>query len=916
MALAADVSCTDDNIRQQVRICLMKIKKDDAFMESQLHASDYDIINKDNKVKYNLFLHYVSMSLMKSKRKKASIFVNQRLKKSDIVQNEIEQFDPDTYVPEDPPVMGSKSEPPPPKKKKAKKAKAAKIDKMDVDDDDDEEPADDKKDNKKRPRSKSSSTKKVPTKGGGETSNTKRVNIQFSKKERRLYSDDAKNEFISVQDELLERVPEEHSKHWGEIVFGKWKKDPHRPVVLLGPYGVPPGTLRDTWVKMFENTKGDPKRMWYWCFWYGAPLGEAYTQQKFKDFTSFENATKKKLDKLPDKIKDKVNKGKKISKVEEQTIAGFECLEAELAKTPEERCPEAFRELHEDILNLEDEVSLAEDVLEDDDEDMESDPDDDDLAETVKAPPAKKAKTTAKKKKTKDVKPAAKKKTKKQVQPVEDDFINDFGEQELSNEDSSDSDDDEKDDDFDKQEVEDGDDKDDLDFNEEEGNKAKSSKKKKQHSGTKEAVSKPKKEKKKQKAAKPSPESRDPAKEDQLAKRRDRDRKRKRKQDEVKAYEECVSNFKGVVTELRNATEKEDTAKMVKCMTEIKENVKDFSAPFIGDFKLAPLIKSAKAILTSSDDKKVRKELWEELKGVYNEKIPKVPEGWKDLLKSEKGEPKEERAKSEVKKTPKTKRVSQDSEDRTYQNGGDKSEKVKEKQAPSLDRNRHDRDVTPKRKRDEIPGSSTKPRVDSSTSQAPSRKTEFKRDESTGSSAKQRVDSSAQLSAIKAPKRKTSLTSLKSLLNKDVKTPKSKSENTPSARKSLEPVLVVKKLPEWLTTDLAMDPAIESNETRCLGLDFFLELSESFPSIVNQASLARALESATYAWAKEQEAESWEEAYWGKVHMAVGSIAGKHRAGSLMAAIVDGKHLSAKGIIGLSDDELLISFEGGQNGCY
>ena len=79
-----------------------------------------------------------------------------------------------------------------------------------------------------------------------------RIAFKISKNELRQLAEASKKEYTSQKADVLERVPASHQRHWGQIMFGKWKKDPWRPVLVLGPYQVHPD-LRDTWMKMFEN---------------------------------------------------------------------------------------------------------------------------------------------------------------------------------------------------------------------------------------------------------------------------------------------------------------------------------------------------------------------------------------------------------------------------------------------------------------------------------------------------------------------------------------------------------------------------------------------------------------------------------------------------------------------------------------
>jgi hypothetical protein len=217
----------------------MKITQDNAFMESHLHASDFDEINKRalDTSKYDMFLKYVSMSMTNNRKRKAERFTKERLTKTDVVEVEIDNFDPDTYVLEEPPVLRrttATSEAPPEQIQVPVE--------IGLDMEEEEEPADEETDSKKRARSKSTTQKEAKRK-------SKESRVQLDLKLAR----DREKEYLSEKKDILERIPEEYSKHIGKIVFGKWRKEPYRPVLLAGPYQVPPGTLRDAWMKMFEN---------------------------------------------------------------------------------------------------------------------------------------------------------------------------------------------------------------------------------------------------------------------------------------------------------------------------------------------------------------------------------------------------------------------------------------------------------------------------------------------------------------------------------------------------------------------------------------------------------------------------------------------------------------------------------------
>jgi hypothetical protein len=232
--MSSDVpsSYSDDAVRQQIRICLMRIKRDEAFVEGEgLASPDFQTIKKgkDESVKTK-FINYVSTSLqLKKKTDKAAL--TKRLMHNNLMETEISNFNPNTYVMEDEPAPSEK------KQTGAKGTSASKVE------------GGDKKDadgagKKKRRRSSSLKPGKESKKG--------RIAFKMSESERRRLAKESKMEYLSQKSDVLERLPESHKKYWGQIMFGKWKKDPWRPVLVLGPYQVHPD-LRDTWMKMFEN---------------------------------------------------------------------------------------------------------------------------------------------------------------------------------------------------------------------------------------------------------------------------------------------------------------------------------------------------------------------------------------------------------------------------------------------------------------------------------------------------------------------------------------------------------------------------------------------------------------------------------------------------------------------------------------
>ena len=51
---------------------------------------------------------------------------------------------------------------------------------------------------------------------------------------------------------ILQQIPEQSKREFRTLGFTKWGKD-FLPVMVLGPYDVGPGGVRDQWMQMFEN---------------------------------------------------------------------------------------------------------------------------------------------------------------------------------------------------------------------------------------------------------------------------------------------------------------------------------------------------------------------------------------------------------------------------------------------------------------------------------------------------------------------------------------------------------------------------------------------------------------------------------------------------------------------------------------
>mmetsp|Transcript_17406 Transcript_17406/g.26425 ORF Transcript_17406/g.26425 Transcript_17406/m.26425 type:complete len:859 (+) Transcript_17406:232-2808(+) len=845
------VSITDDDIGRAVRDCLSKVKNDEVYMSHDLQAKDLDDIKsgKEKSKKIYRFLELVSSTLNITKKKEVKTFIANRLEGQSIVKKEIASFDSNNP---------SESE-----------------------NVNDLESAPEDNATKKRRRS-SAGQKKQP-----KNNKRRRSSITFEENERNQFAAELKTEFEADKQKVMNLLDNSYKELFGKIAFCKWKKDPYRPVLILSPYSVPPN-LRDTWLTMFENTKGDVKRMWYYTFWYGSPLEEGYTQSKRKDFILYEEGEKKGLHQLSEKIKSKLEKGKKLTRTEEQAVRGYEQLEAELKKDPSERRSENFQEVHESVQNLEETVSLPDedsiesmDFNESEDDSALSDSDDsedegvtpvkdeeatpvkDEEVTPVKVKGGRKGKKPAvtKKKKIKPNKKAEKttKVTKRGRKPaIKEECSDSSGGADLTG----------------KQDVP-------IDDSEDEGLKRSKTISRKRGSKKNKKDKKPREENEEQES--------EPVKADRDFKIAGKKELKKKRMEEREAYKVCCVLFQTLTDELRNAIRKEDGKQCVKLMKKIKDNdVGKLTVPFMEETKLPILLKKTKPI-SDGIDKKVRKDLYDALKKVYENKKDDVPDGWRDsrekkpfdLIEKESGKEKE-----------------------IIGNNHKGGEGESSKNAPN---------------QDTIIDSSPNERKSDDTVTQPRIKQEIDRSESIGNSVpvvSGNIISTTPNVANSVPnskigKRKTSLTSLKSLLAKDAKPKEKVRDDMHGTKPSPIDEAIVKRLPEWLTAKLTEESSVERDNVRKLGLDFFNQVSEMFPETIESETAADSLERALHAWATRHESEpKWKKPYREKLHKVIGALAGKHKPGLLVEELARGKYDSAMDLIELSDEHLQASFEG------
>jgi hypothetical protein len=86
---------------------------------------------------------------------------------------------------------------------------------------------------------------------------TQQPNASNAKKLEKTLEDgraDAKKEFEEERMKVFDTLSESYKKMFGQIVFAKWRKE-SLPALILSPYNVPPGTVRNMWMDKFEKVR-------------------------------------------------------------------------------------------------------------------------------------------------------------------------------------------------------------------------------------------------------------------------------------------------------------------------------------------------------------------------------------------------------------------------------------------------------------------------------------------------------------------------------------------------------------------------------------------------------------------------------------------------------------------------------------
>jgi len=252
-------------------------------------------------------------------------------------------------------------------------------------------------------------------------------NREEERRERRRAQ--LKRAFEQERDEILASIPEEYKKMFGQIGFTKWSKA-LIPVVILNPYhlpGGPDGAVRNQWLAMYEKLRAQNRleSMSYVVYFYGADdpgIYYGFVQQKL--FTPYEREKSKgtkSVHKLPEKIKKKIDSGAPLSTKDKSTQRGYDEMEEDLLKSPEDRIRGITEFLEEYELRAEEELdqesnasSEGADTFHLDEKQDEKDDGDDEKEPTAAAPT--KTKKSKKKKTNKVNKSSSKAKPKKHKQ--------------------------------------------------------------------------------------------------------------------------------------------------------------------------------------------------------------------------------------------------------------------------------------------------------------------------------------------------------------------------------------------------------------------------------------------------------------------------------------------------------------------
>eukprot|EP00566_Odontella_aurita_P004962 CAMPEP_0113542804 /NCGR_PEP_ID=MMETSP0015_2-20120614/9813_1 /TAXON_ID=2838 /ORGANISM="Odontella" /LENGTH=616 /DNA_ID=CAMNT_0000442907 /DNA_START=100 /DNA_END=1950 /DNA_ORIENTATION=- /assembly_acc=CAM_ASM_000160 len=149
--------------------------------------------------------------------------------------------------------------------------------------------------------------------------------------------------FPHEKEATLERIDKSVRSDFRRVGFAKWQKD-WLPVIQLGPYDVPPGLVRDSWMKLYQkNMKTKkPKRMQKrLVYWYGCDrhdLSAAFSFVTEGSVIGYEEGVERGIfDGFFSKIQKKVDRSVKLTTKEKLLVEGLKEVKDESALSRMER---------------------------------------------------------------------------------------------------------------------------------------------------------------------------------------------------------------------------------------------------------------------------------------------------------------------------------------------------------------------------------------------------------------------------------------------------------------------------------------------------------------------------------------------------------------------------------------------------
>mmetsp|Transcript_48427 Transcript_48427/g.49226 ORF Transcript_48427/g.49226 Transcript_48427/m.49226 type:complete len:587 (-) Transcript_48427:671-2431(-) len=155
---------------------------------------------------------------------------------------------------------------------------------------------------------------------------------QQGKKEETVVVTQQSNDDNDGKQALLQ--PAVDSSRFQELGFAKWNRSKYwLPIVECGPYHVPPGPVREEWMKRFEKSNLTPRLV----YWYGTTWNDLSNSFSFlnpKAIISYEQGIQQGSDQLSSAIQKKMAAGKQLTAKESALVKGLVELkeESELPK--------------------------------------------------------------------------------------------------------------------------------------------------------------------------------------------------------------------------------------------------------------------------------------------------------------------------------------------------------------------------------------------------------------------------------------------------------------------------------------------------------------------------------------------------------------------------------------------------------